>query len=70
MQHFVETSDAELRSVTAPTLILLGDHDVVTPEHALELSRLLPGARLTRERGRRRRQEPTQPGLLASVTFA
>jgi pimeloyl-ACP methyl ester carboxylesterase len=46
MQHFVETSDDEVRSVKAPTLVLLGDHDVPTPEHALELSRLLPRARL------------------------
>jgi pimeloyl-ACP methyl ester carboxylesterase len=46
MQHFVETSDAEVRSVRAPTLVLLGDHDVATPEHAIELTRLLPHARL------------------------
>lgn len=46
MQHFVETDDAEVRSLKAPTLILSGDRDVCTPEHALELSRLIPDARL------------------------
>jgi len=46
MQHFVETSDAEVRSVRAPTLVVLGDHDVATPEHAIELTRLLPRGRL------------------------
>jgi pimeloyl-ACP methyl ester carboxylesterase len=46
MQHFVETSDAEVRSVRAPTLVLLGDRDVATSEHAIELTRLLPHARL------------------------
>jgi pimeloyl-ACP methyl ester carboxylesterase len=46
MQHFVETSDAEVRSIQAPTLVLLGDRDVPTLEHALELTRLLPRARL------------------------
>ena len=46
MQHFIDTSDAEVRSVQAPTLVLLGDRDVPTPEHALELTRLLPRARL------------------------
>ncbi|MEO8179812.1 MAG: alpha/beta hydrolase [Deltaproteobacteria bacterium] len=46
MQHFIDTSDAEVRSVKAPTLILLGDRDVPTPEHAIELTRLLPNARL------------------------
>jgi pimeloyl-ACP methyl ester carboxylesterase len=46
MQHFVDTSDAEVRSVKAPTLVLLGDRDVPTLEHGIELSRLLPRARL------------------------
>lgn len=38
--------DDEVRTVRAPTLIVLGDQDVVTPEHGLELARLIPGARL------------------------
>lgn len=47
MQHFVETTDDEVRTVKAPTLVLAADHDVPTPEHAIELSRLFPQARLT-----------------------
>ena len=46
MQHFIDTSDAEVRSVKAPTLVLLGDRDVPTVEHGIELTRLLPRARL------------------------
>jgi pimeloyl-ACP methyl ester carboxylesterase len=46
MQHFVETSDDDVRSVKAPTLVLLGDRDVPTPAHAIELVHLLPQARL------------------------
>jgi pimeloyl-ACP methyl ester carboxylesterase len=46
MHHFVETSDAEVRSVRAPTLILAGDRDAPTPEHAVELAHLFPRARL------------------------
>jgi pimeloyl-ACP methyl ester carboxylesterase len=46
MQHFVETSDEDVRSVKAPTLVLLGDRDVPTPAHAIELVQLLPQARL------------------------
>jgi pimeloyl-ACP methyl ester carboxylesterase len=46
MQHFVETSDAEAKSIKAPTLIIAGDRDVPTPEHAVELTHLLPQARL------------------------
>jgi pimeloyl-ACP methyl ester carboxylesterase len=46
MQHFAEISDDEVRTVTAPTLVLVGDRDVPTPEHAVELTHLLPHARL------------------------
>jgi pimeloyl-ACP methyl ester carboxylesterase len=46
MKNFVETSDEDVKSVAAPTLILAGDRDVPMPEHAIELSRLLPHARL------------------------
>jgi pimeloyl-ACP methyl ester carboxylesterase len=47
MVNFVETSDDDVRSVAVPTLILAADRDVGTSEHAVELSRLLPNARLT-----------------------
>jgi pimeloyl-ACP methyl ester carboxylesterase len=33
-------------SIRAPTLIVVGDRDIVPPEHAAELARLIPGARL------------------------
>jgi len=46
MQHFKDMSDKDLKSIKAPTLILIGDKDVVTPEHAAELSRKIPDARL------------------------
>jgi pimeloyl-ACP methyl ester carboxylesterase len=46
MRNFVDTSDQDVRSVKAPTLILTGDRDVGTLEHAVELTRLLPQARL------------------------
>jgi pimeloyl-ACP methyl ester carboxylesterase len=42
MRHFVETTDQEVRKVQAPTLVIAGDHDVPTREHALELQQLLP----------------------------
>jgi pimeloyl-ACP methyl ester carboxylesterase len=46
MRHFADVPDADLRAIRAPTLILLGDHDIVKPEHALGLSRSIPNARL------------------------
>lgn len=35
-----------MRSVRAPTLVVLGDQDIVTLEHAVELTRLFADARL------------------------
>lgn len=36
----------ELQSIKAPTLIIVGDRDVVTPEHAVEMFRTIPDAQL------------------------
>lgn len=46
MAAFNDISDSEIKGIQAPTLVLNGDTDVVLPEHALELSRTLPHARL------------------------
>jgi pimeloyl-ACP methyl ester carboxylesterase len=46
MRHFEDVPDVDLRAVRAPTLIMAGDRDVVRPEHAVELTHLLPDARL------------------------
>ena len=46
MQGFSDVPDDVVRSVLAPTLIVLGDRDIVKPEHAIELTRLIAGARL------------------------
>lgn len=34
----------QLRGIAAPALVAIGDADIVTPEHALELIRLIPRA--------------------------
>jgi pimeloyl-ACP methyl ester carboxylesterase len=46
MRNFRDVPDELIRSVRAPTLIVLGDRDVVRVEHAIELSRQIPDARL------------------------
>jgi pimeloyl-ACP methyl ester carboxylesterase len=46
MQTFQGWTDAEIRSIQAPTFVVIGDHDVVKPEHAVKLFRLLPQAQL------------------------
>lgn len=47
MLNFEDIPDEDLQSIKAPSLIMVADHDVVTPEHALTMSRLIPNARLT-----------------------
>lgn len=37
---------AELGSITAPTLLVLGDHDFIRLEHAVQMHGLIPGAQL------------------------
>ena len=46
MRNFQDVPDDVVRSVRAPTLIVLGDQDIVRPDHAVELTRLIAGARL------------------------
>lgn len=46
MQNFKDVPDDLVRSVRAPMLIVLGDQDIVKLEHAIELTRLISGARL------------------------
>ncbi|MGH9886777.1 MAG: alpha/beta fold hydrolase, partial [bacterium] len=46
MRSFRDVPDAEVASVKVPVLIVTGDRDVPTVEHAVELTRLWPQARL------------------------
>lgn len=46
MHAFTDVPEEQVRGIRKPVLILCGDHDVVTLEHALELARTLEQARL------------------------
>ncbi len=46
MMTFQDLSENKLRAITHPTLIMLGDADVMTLEHAAALGRLLPHAQI------------------------
>ena len=37
---------AELARISAPTLLIFGDHDFIRLEHAVEMHGLIPGAQL------------------------
>lgn len=46
MLGFTDWKATDLQAITAPALIVASDRDVVRPEHALEMARLLPNGRL------------------------
>lgn len=46
MLAFEDWPEAALRSIAAPTLVVAGDADVIRAEHAAEMARLVPNARL------------------------
>ena len=43
---FTGWSKKDLRTISAPTLVMVGDSDIVRTEHAVELYRLIPNAKL------------------------
>lgn len=46
MRDFKDIPSDAIRGITAPTLVIIGDADVIRPEHAVETFRLLPRAQL------------------------
>lgn len=46
MRDFKDIPAEAIRAIAAPTLVMVGDADVVRPEHAVALFRLLPHAQL------------------------
>ena len=46
MLEFKDWPPESIQSIQAPTLVMIGDADSVRPEHAVEMFRLLPHARL------------------------
>lgn len=46
MLEFKDWRPEDIRSIRAPTMVLIGDSDIVRPEHAVEMFRLLPYAQL------------------------
>lgn len=46
MLDFRDWSDELIKSIEVPVLVMVGDKDVVRPEHAMELARLVPKGQL------------------------
>lgn len=47
MVNFKDIPDEKIKSIKAPALIIIGDKDVIIPEHALEMHRLISGSQLS-----------------------
>lgn len=46
MQSFTDITEEQIRSIKAPAFIIIGDRDVTTPEHAVEMHRLMAHSQL------------------------
>lgn len=46
MVNFKDIPDEQIKSIKAPTLIIIADKDVITPEHAIELHRQIANSEL------------------------
>jgi pimeloyl-ACP methyl ester carboxylesterase len=46
MLHFKDWPDEMIRSITMPTLVMASEEDVMTPEHTVQMYRLLPQGKL------------------------
>lgn len=46
MVNFKDIPDEKIKSIKAPTLIIIGDKDVIIPEHAIEMHRLIAKSQL------------------------
>ena len=46
MRSFPDLPEDKLRAIEAPTLVMLGDQDVILPEHAVKLARLVKHGQL------------------------
>jgi pimeloyl-ACP methyl ester carboxylesterase len=67
MRDFKDIPADAIRSIAAPTLVVVGDADVIRPEHAVETFRLLPHAQLAVLPGTDHMQVTTRTGWLVPM---
>jgi pimeloyl-ACP methyl ester carboxylesterase len=65
-----DLADADLRAINAPVLVIAGDSDLVTPEHAVEMFRLFGGGVFGDMMGMPRSQLAILPGTMHSNASA
>ena len=70
MRGFTDLPPQAVQSIRAPALVVAGDRDVVQPEHAVEMFRLLPHAQLAILPGTDHMQIVQRGELLLSLVTA
>jgi pimeloyl-ACP methyl ester carboxylesterase len=63
-------TDEQLAGITAPTLIVVGDHDFTTSAHAAVMQELIPGSQLAILPGTTHMQAPRRDDLLLPMLAA
>ena len=63
-------SDEQLAGITAPMLIVIGDHDFTTIEHGAVMQELIPGSQLAILPGTTHMQAPRRADLLIPMLAA
>lgn len=63
-------TDEQLAAVTAPTLVVIGDHDFTTTAHGVRMQELIPGAQLAILPGTTHMQAPRRADLLLPMLDA
>ena len=63
-------TDEQLAGITAPTLIVVGDHDFTTAAHAALMQELIPGSQLAVLPGTTHMQAPRRADLLLPMLAA
>lgn len=67
MVHFRDMPEAGIKAILAPTLIVIGDRDLGRPEHAIEMSRLMPHAQLAILPGTDHMRMVRRPDVLLAI---
>lgn len=70
VREFKDIPEAALRGIAAPALVVVGDADVVRPEHAVQLARQLPRSQLAVLPGTDHMQVMARTGWLAPMIDA
>lgn len=63
-------TDEQLAAITAPVLVVVGDHDFTTTAHAVVMQDLIPGSQLAILPGTTHMQAPRRADLLAPMLAA